>query len=338
MRWREEDKESIEETLKLLAKDRGLEFVGFVEEDNWRCGYTHLILKCPIHGCWKTTNLSNFVNLNYGCSTCKRGIKDGKSRLSDEEALRRFNKDGKFPTHHFIRNYSKRDKNQCYSFWKVHCSICEKDEISKAGLSDGWFSASTPHLRSGKGPCRCSKSYRIPEKELLYLLEQACNKRKCHITELHRKDSGKLVKSCKVSYLCNNGHTQTIPIQKFLLKDRGCNLCRLQSSVSNGYYKDRLGDKDCLYLLIYSDFIKVGRSFTVKDRIRFHVLNIGEDPCEVKLYTGTHQDIYNIEQQLLEDRVNFLNHTTETLPISSLSWCLSVLKQNSKIEEIETSG
>lgn len=203
-RWTIDKKEDIITELELLCEQRNISFKGFVGE--WKCGYTKLKLFCEKHGSWETTNISNFITLGYGCDQCRRQEVIIRSRISDADAAEHFNKKGDFPTHTFKRDTETRTKHQTYPYWKVWCSVCSEDEFSKVGVSPEYFTSSTPHLNSGKVPCRCSKSYRWTERELLYLIDKSSKVKGYNVTNIKYNKNGKLLKSCKLEYICEEGH------------------------------------------------------------------------------------------------------------------------------------
>ena len=87
-----------------------------------------------------------------------------------------------------------------------------------------------------------------------------------------------------------------------LLQNNKCHECKKEEDGFYGYYKDRIHNSDYLYVLNFDNqFIKVGRTFDINQRIRSLKHSSGIDNIFiVNLINGTHEYIYSLEQALLQ--------------------------------------
>lgn len=311
-KWFYEDKDEIIKEVETLAKERSIKFLGFVGE--WLKGRTKLKLSCDTHGEWDTTTLSNFVSLGYGCALCKREDATFKSRMSDDEIKTSFHEKGEFLNLTFERDLTRKTKHNTYPYIKIHCSVCEKDEYSKAGVGREFFFSTLTNLRAGKHPCRCSVSYRWTESELMYDINKVAQLKGFTVSYLVRDSKDKLTKSCRVGFSCSHGHELEVPIIKFLDKKRGCDSCRKQHCLYYGFYEDRLDREDYLYVIEFEKYLKIGRSFNPKARVTDLINKSEDDHIQVEIFKGIHKDVYRIEQDILQSfRKIFVDWTTETV-------------------------
>lgn len=114
------------------------------------------------------------------------------------------------------------------------------------------------------------------------------------------------------SWKCKHNHPCKTRISKFLNDKSGCDTCRKINSGFYGYYPDRADEKDYLYILNFDgNYIKVGRSFDVKERVKSLKRESGiKNITLIKVFTATHQEVYDTEQWFhteLEER-GFYHH------------------------------
>lgn len=106
----------------------------------------------------------------------------------------------------------------------------------------------------------------------------------------------------RFEYFCPKHGIQNVSYNDFVNGGRRCRGCWRDSGVMYGYYPERKDEQDFLYVLNFNDrFLKVGRSFDVDGRIvdlrkptESNIKNI----IKIRLFTATHQEIYDLEQEL----------------------------------------
>lgn len=106
-------------------------------------------------------------------------------------------------------------------------------------------------------------------------------------------------------YVCPKHGKQSVIYNKFVNSGNRCGDCAKAVRSGNGYYPERKDEQDFLYVLNFDDkYIKVGRSFDVDERIKelrkpssSGIKNI----IKLRIYTATHQEIWDLEQELLDD-------------------------------------
>jgi len=128
---------------KRAAEKLGYKFIGFV--DGFTGSHSKIRMLCDSHGEWQTGSVSNLINNNRGCPSCKVEMLAASFRKDDDTMRESFLKSGRFhPDTTFWR--SERLTNQGYAaFWFMSCPEC--GEVGEAtGIN----------LQYGKRPCGCS--------------------------------------------------------------------------------------------------------------------------------------------------------------------------------------
>lgn len=102
------------------------------------------------------------------------------------------------------------------------------------------------------------------------------------------------------TYKCPHHGNRHVPYYS-IQNNRICKMCSLELSGFYGLYVNRTSEFDTLYVLSFdSKFIKVGRSFDMSSRLKNLAHASGASEIDVVcLYTGTHEDVFKIEQSLL---------------------------------------
>ena len=114
----------------------------------------------------------------------------------------------------------------------------------------------------------------------------------------------------RFKYVCKTHGEQEVSYNNFVNKGQKCGGCTKDENIrrlredgnGNGYYPERKDETDFLYVLDFnSKFIKIGRSFDVDERIK-SLRTLSKVPKtkihKLRIFTATHQEIYNLEQEL----------------------------------------
>lgn len=150
----------------------------------------------------------------------------------------------------------------------------------------------------------------------------------------------------RFEYTCKIHGEQEVRYNDFINGGTRCNSCwkDKQKELGNlyGYYPERKDETDFLYVLNFNDnFIKVGRSFDVNERVK----NL-KKPSEsgirnikkLRIFTATHQEIYDYEQELhneLRERnfQHYVDWSTECFE-NDCQYVLNKLLDNCELEEV----
>lgn len=153
----------------------------------------------------------------------------------------------------------------------------------------------------GQGCPRCAGNIRLTEQEALQNCIDICK-------EMDYEPVG-FVEGCykgslktRFKYICKLHGKQNVSYTSFVNNNRRCAGCARDDSGFYGYYPKRKEEQDYLYILNFNDeFIKVGRSFYVDERINGLKYESGVPKSKIhklRIFTATHQEIYNLEQEI----------------------------------------
>lgn len=141
-------------------------------------------------------------------------------------------------------------------------------------------------------------------------------------------------------YICKIHGKQSVRYYSFVNKESRCGGCARDESSFYGYYPERKDEQDYLYVLNFNNkFIKVGRSFDVKQRIsQLKTSSKIKNIKKLRIFTATHQEIYDTEQYLHEQlrERNFqhcVNWSTECFQNDSL-FILNKMLDECGLEEV----
>lgn len=215
-----------------------------------------------------------------------------------------------------------------------------KSKIRCECIKDGycWDAAITNLLTYKSGCKKCSNRYSPTFNEALSKCLDIC--KEMNYTFLDFVGEYSNVYS-RFEYLCPIHGKQNVSYTKFVKSGNRCPHCARDASCFNGYFKERKDEKDFLYVLNFNNkFIKIGRSFDIEDRVS-RLKNLARVPLEniykLKIYTATHQEIYDYEQELLL-KLKSLGYqynctwSGETMKIESLDYVYKLLT-SCKFEE-----
>jgi len=202
------------------AKKRGLVFLGWASS-GYKKKKTFVRLYNPrLKYCWDTTVLQYLLSTDNLCCPETRRL---GNRVKDEDYFLRKAKEVYPEGAKFERDTSgKIDANGRSMHWRVYCPVCDKDEYSLAGVSDGNFIVSSNSLRTGQLSCRCSGDrYHRNYAEYSYWINK------------HNKETGFYLDTSHydsfnsreiVEYTCPQGHKCKSRLGLYLFNPT-CNTC-----------------------------------------------------------------------------------------------------------------
>ena len=181
-----------------------------------------------------------------------------------------------------------------------------KTKLNLECLRDGhkWTASISNIINGGYGCPKCSKKYRPTEQEALQKCIDICKEMDYDVVGFvdgYKNNTSRFEYSCKIH------GKQNVRYDNFVNGERRCLGCwkdRQKDLAFSfyGYYPERKDEVDYLYILNFNDkFIKVGRSFDVDERIK-GLRTQSKTPknkiYKLRIFTATHQEIYNFEQEL----------------------------------------
>lgn len=242
--------EQFAEIIEIECKDSGIEFLGFASE--WKgTNRTKVSIKCPKHGIVSSTNVNRFLNQGVRCKHCSIS-EIGQARKKDADHWKGLliEKCG------YPDSIDVAIKNNEPHLW---CPACADDKISKAGISDGWFRASTGTIHYGGKPCRCSPKYRMTAHERRFLVESRCSELGYFL--VRPKTNGVKAKQ-NITMECPDHGEFSSAVGNFLWLETVCPSCAVY-----GYQRKQAG----FVYLLYSDcgqYMKIGLTNKMKSRLK----------------------------------------------------------------------
>lgn len=207
-----------------------------------------------------------------------------------------------------------------------------------------WIASLGSVIRIGSGCPKCAGNIKYTEQEALQKCIDICKEMDYDVIGF--VDGYKGAHKTRFEYICKIHGKQNISYDNFVNTGSRCKCCwkDRQKELGNlyGYYPERKDEVDFLYVLDFNgNFIKVGRSFDVNERIK----NL-KKPSEsgirnikkLKIFTATHQEIYDLEQELhseLRDRnfQHYVDWSTECFE-NDCRYVLNKLLDNCGLEEV----
>lgn len=265
---------------------RGYTFFGW-KGNNYVGNKTYLLLGNPKTGnYWDTCTMGNFFR-GKGDPEEKR-LNISKRRKPAEYYTKQLEASGLFLEGTKFYQYEDLYKSDYFKYW---CPVCSVDEYSQNGLCTGIFSGRFSNLMKGIKGCRCAVSPRLTDEQKSFKLNKILQSEGCKFIKFKGK---------RVEWFCGKNHLNSTGYQDFLSGIR-CDKCSLLRQ-DWGLYKERLNDIDTLYLLEFRDvtntevFIKIGRTFNFKSRLRYF-----RRFYEVRLINkleGLHINVFTKEKEL----------------------------------------
>lgn len=208
-------------------------------------------------------------------------------------------------------------------------------------LKDGhkWTARINDIINGGKGCLKCAGNARPTEQEALQKCIDIC--KEMNYESIGFVDGYKNNKS-RFEYTCKIHGKQNVSYNNFVNHGRRCGSCAKDLGNGNGYYPERKDETDFLYILNFDgEFIKVGRSFDVDERIKGlrDISKVVKSKIhKLRIFTAAHQAIYEYEQELhneLRER-NFQHYvywSTECFE-NDCQFILNKLLDNCGLEEV----
>lgn len=184
-----------------------------------------------------------------------------------------------------------------------------KLHLHNLGNGNNWNTATVDSFLNHGSGCPIAKAVnngdrrRKPYDIVVKQLTVICNTEGHSFVSIHEYKNS----HSKFKWTCNKGHNCETVIRGFLSGNR-CKTCRDIKHGLYGFYKDRIHEQDYLYIykIKGQPYIKVGRTFEpnrrLKDnqrRINKYYGNRKHKITQTHLFTGTHEEIYNLEQEIL---------------------------------------
>ena len=176
-------------------------------------------------------------------------------------------------------------------------------------LKDGhkWTASIDSVINGGYGCPRCkgvtlAEQLKTPEHIALQKCIDICKEMNYDVIGFVNGYKGAL--KTRFEYLCPEHGKQKVSYDNFVNGGSRCGGCAKDLGNGNGYYPERKDEQDFLYVLDFNGkFIKVGRSFDVDTRIKDGLIYESglRDISKIhklRIFTATHQEIYDLEQEL----------------------------------------
>lgn len=325
----EKKNEKAEDFIGWKSPDEKLEVVGIVGKQS-----TSALFKVTCTECSKDHELfpdgyfvSTKWNLIKGCQPCGCSNKPKWKPWQFLILTRRAAKD-RFIVHGFAGEF--RGKNT---------------KLNLECLKDGhkWTARITDIINKGYGCPKCAGHLKPTEQEALEECQKICDEMDYDLVGF--PDEYKNNKS-RFEYICKIHGKQSVRYYSFVNIRSRCGGCwkAKQKELGNlyGYYPERKDEIDYLYILNFDNkFIKVGRSFNVDERIkglRDVSKILKKNIHKLRIFTATHQEIYDYEQELHSDLRNrnfqhYVDWSTECFENDSL-YILNKLLDECGLEEV----
>lgn len=290
--------------VKRVCKERGYVFLGW--KGDFKGNTTKLSLYNPKNNhTWFSTSIATLL---IGQGDPLEGNERTRlaSILCDDEFISYFHEAGFSADYKFWRS-DKKDSRGYHAYWNYTCKTCSDDEYVKVGICSGIFESHHANLRVGNKPCRCSKSYRWNQEEREYQINKICKEEGLKFIGWVDEEGYKN-NSSKLKWFCTENH-ECMTDTKSFIKGIRCKTCNnIKNSVIGtfyGYYPERKDEKDYLYVINFNnEYIKVGRSFDIKSRIRsskglLKMSGMSLDQIVIlRVLSSTHKKVYDTEQWL----------------------------------------
>lgn len=301
---------------KRYVKSKPLRVLGYAEE--YRANRTRLVLQCTEESCGAISRSVAVEKLltGRGCPSC------GDKRAADSFRKKWEGQEMRSPLGGLLSVVEDLKNKDLL----IHCTKCAEDsELYGKGLftikKDVWVRGSTS--------CGCSNNYNYSKDQALVKLNRRGSVLSDKISVVGFKGEWKgmktyVVQKCLVKGYHEDWDTTTIG---GALSSGGTSGCPACGRGLYGYYFTRKDDLDNLYLLLFENlktdevFVKIGRSFNLKDRIKCF-----PDTYKVSVvdtFSERHKNILPFERYLHAEFKPY--HYTPSIPFGgSVKECFKV--------------
>ena len=297
----------------------------------WKDGFkgangTKVVLSDITQGnSWDTTSLGSFLR---GAENPKSYVnrKLGKTLKVHIDEIKETNA---FPESTVFKRVKGR-------LWEIICPVCKEDDYTTKGGCSYTFEADIGSLKKGHLSCRCSRNHKWTKAERMYQITTICNEVGGSFENYNPiRNLGKE----RFTFICKEDHRSCTSVDNFFHKRGKCRICAdLVRRTGNGYYEGRVLENDTLYIVKFpSGYIKVGRSFRIKQRMKELRRLSKETPEVIGLYTGIHAEVYKFEQDLhkyLKSKMfneNTPDWSTELFSINALEIVIQYIESKSTL-------
>lgn len=204
--------------------------------------------------------------------------------------------------------------------------ICEVCSLDTELFPYGSIAGTKSNIKQGGMPCGCGPTPNWSSSQWEIKVSRRCNE-----LGYKRLDDNAISKGRDRVELYNpiTDNTWDVSVNNFINQNnkdpKEAQLRSKELGVIYGYYPHRVDEKDYLYVVDFHTYIKVGRSFDVTRRLKDLTKESGGIiPKALHLTTATHQEVYDMEQEIHEELTSrgFYHHestwSTETFDKDSL--------------------
>lgn len=266
------------------AKDR-FKIQGFAEK--FKGKNTKVNCECVVDAHkWQAT-LGSIVNSRkQGCIKCA-----GKYKPTEDEA---------------IEKCKQRCEGLDYTFIGIVGRYKNKDttDIEFLCPKHGKQTMKYHSFIWNESKCReCGRDkLRVSEEDVIIKCKEICERENYKFIGFNGGFKG--TSETRIQYACPLHGVQTVRYSSFIYQGSKCPACWREISPFYGWYPERAEEQDFLYVLKfnYGEYIKVGRSFDVDNRmgeLKRESNCVDIEKCRV--YTALHKEIYPLEQELHEE-------------------------------------
>lgn len=191
-----------------------------------------------------------------------------------------------------------------------------------------WFPCVNNIVNMEQGCIKCAGVYSPTEQEAINICIKACNAE--NYTFLKFPDGYRNSYS-RFEYDCPKHGVQSAIYNDFINSNARCRKCYVDRQRENGHlrgkYLHRLADPDYLYILNFNnEYIKVGRTFSTKDRFNnLKSVSKCENMKVLSIFTDKHIAVWDLEQLIHKElRMKYLDivpenwYSEETFSMESL--------------------
>lgn len=330
-------KQQIEILIKRRLANTGYEFLSFVDRYD---GFKSKVRVRDTYTGYEACSFTVGRIFERGISSTTTRYENTKDRhVEDFFNSGSFHKDTEF----------YRNPVDAKQWWYI-CPVCSKDEYSVKGLCTGRFKSNITLLKRGCMACRCSKGFKFTQDQRELQVNNICKNNGWTFIGWAEEFRGS---HTRIDWECKLGHENQSSIDNFT-RGKGCRGCAW--ATGDGYFPSRKLEADYLYVCsvtecrgtsypIGQNYFKVGRSFYPDRRMKELAKESEKKDNTIRkfsiqyLYTGSHIDVYSMEQTIhkeifAEDKPTNGYGSSELISNTALDKVLSYLKGIHTVNQI----